>query len=89
MHMHKEGNDAAHVQKSCNMCLFTSHMPCVLKNDINRKHLGILKRFECNKWDFSAKTKCVLKYHEHLIRLQDIQCSISEESYASFRTRGI
>ena len=26
MHMHKERNGGAHVQKSCNMCLFTAHM---------------------------------------------------------------
>ena len=65
MHMHKEHNGAAPVQKSCNMCLFTFHLSRVLKNHIDRKHLGILKTFECNKCDFSAKSKSVLKHHEH------------------------
>ena len=55
MHMHKELNGAALVQKSCNMCLFTSHLSHNLKNHINRKHLDILKTFECNGCDFSAK----------------------------------
>ena len=41
--MHKEYNGAAPVQKSCNMCLFTSHMSHILKKNIDRKHLGILK----------------------------------------------
>ena len=36
--------------------LFTFHLSRVLKNHINRKHLGILKMFECNKCDFSLKT---------------------------------
>ena len=48
------------------MCLFTSLLSHVLKNHIDRKHLGILKTFECNKWDFSAKGKGVLKHHEHI-----------------------
>ena len=65
-HMHKEHNGAAHVQKSCDMCLFTSHLSRVLKNHIDRKHLGTLKTFECNKCDFSAKSKGVFKHHEHL-----------------------
>ena len=68
MHMHKEHNGAAPVQKSCNMSLFTSHLSRVLKNHIDRKHLGILKMFECNKRNFSAKSKGVLKHHEHLKR---------------------
>ena len=66
MHMHKEHNGAAPVQKSCDICSFTSHLSRVLKNHIDRKHLGILKTFECNKCDFSAKSKGVLKHHEHL-----------------------
>ena len=66
MHMHQEHNGAPPVQKSCNMCLFTSHLSRVLKNQIDRKHLGILRMFECNNCDFSAKSKCVLKHHEHL-----------------------
>ena len=65
IHMHEGGDGAARGQKSCDMCLFTSHMSRVLKNHINRKHLGILKAFECNKCDFSAKSKSVLKHHEH------------------------
>ena len=64
--MHKEHNGAAPVQKSCDMCLFTSHLSCVLKNHIDRKNLSILKTFECNKCDFSAKSNGVLKHHEHL-----------------------
>ena len=56
MHMHKEHNGAAPVQKSCDLCLFTSHLSRILKNHINRKHLGILKPFECNQCDFSAKS---------------------------------
>ncbi len=36
MHMHKEHNGAAPVQKSCNLCLFTSHLSRILKNHINR-----------------------------------------------------
>ena len=66
MHMPKEHNGAVPVQKSCNMCSFTSHLSRVLKNHIDRKHLGILKTFECNKYDFSAKSKGELKHHEHL-----------------------
>ena len=66
MHMHKKHNGAAPVQKSCNMCSFTSHLSLVLKNHIYRKHLGILKTIECNKCDFSAKSKGVPKHHEHL-----------------------
>ena len=46
MHMHKEHNGAAPVQKSSDMCLFTSHLSHILKNPIDRKHLGILKTFE-------------------------------------------
>ena len=65
-HMHKEHNGAAHVQKSCNMCLFTSHLSCVLKKHIDRKQLGTLKTFECNMFDFSAKSKGVHEHHEHL-----------------------
>ena len=65
MHMHKEHNGAVPFQKSCNMRSFTSHLSCVLKNHIDRKHLGSLKTFECNKCDFSAKSKGVLKHHEH------------------------
>ena len=45
MHMHKERYGAAHVQKPCDMCLITCHMPHVLKNHIGRTHLGILKTF--------------------------------------------
>ena len=66
INMHKEHNGVAPVQKSCNMCSFTSHLSHVLKNHIARKHLGILKTFECNKCDFSAKSKGVFKLHEHL-----------------------
>ena len=66
MHMHKEHNSAAPVQKSCDMCLFISHLSCVLKNHIDRKPLGILKTFECNKCDFSANSKGVHMHHEHL-----------------------
>ena len=66
MHMHKEHNGAAPVQKSCNMSSFTSHLSRVLKNHIDRKHLGILKFFECNECDFSANSKGVHKNHEHL-----------------------
>ena len=63
IHMHKEHNGAASVQRLCDMCSFTSHLSCVL----HRKHLGILKTFECNKCYFSAKRKGVqLKHHEHL-----------------------
>ena len=43
MHMHKEHNGAAPVQKSCIMCLFTSHLSHVLNNHIDRTHLGISK----------------------------------------------
>ena len=56
MHMHKEHNGAAPVQKSCDLCLFTSHLLRILKNHIDRKHLGIFKLFECKKCDFSAKS---------------------------------
>ena len=67
MHMHKEQNGAAPVQKSCNMCLFTTHLSDVLKNHIDRKHICINKKtFQCNKCDFSAKSKDVLKHHKHL-----------------------
>ena len=54
MHMPKEHNGAAPVQKSFDLCLFTSQLSCFLKNHINRKHVGILKPFECNQCDFSA-----------------------------------
>ena len=66
MHMHKENNGPAPVQHSCDMCLFTSYLSCVLKSHLDRKHLGISKTFVCNRWDFSAKSKGVLKHHEHL-----------------------
>ena len=67
MHMHKEHNGAFPVQKSCDMCSFTSHLSRVLKNHIDLKHQGILKTFECNKCDFSfANSKGVHKNHEHL-----------------------
>ena len=66
MHMHKEHNGAAPVQKSCNMFLFTSRLSPILNNHIDRKHLDIKKTpIECNKLDFSAKSKGVLKHHEH------------------------
>ena len=45
---------------------FTSHLSCVLKNYINRKHLDIFKTFECYNSDFSAKSKDGLRNHEHL-----------------------
>ena len=61
MHMHKEHNGAAPVQKSCNMCFFTRS-----KESHRQEALGILKTFECNKCDVSAKSKGVLKHHEHL-----------------------
>ena len=64
--MHKEHNGAAQVQKSCKMCLFTSHLAHILINHIDSKHLGTLKTFECNKCDFSAKSKGVLEYREPL-----------------------
>ena len=63
--MHKEHNAAALVQNSCDMCFFNSHLSCVLNNHIDRKKLGILKTFECNKCKFSEKSKGVLQYHEH------------------------
>ena len=99
MHMHKEHNGAAPLQKSCNICPFTSHLSDVLKNHIERKHLCIEeeKTFKCNKCDFSAKSKVVLKHHKHLKRGEEASlmcklcdfktsntCSISEESYAGF-----
>ena len=74
--MHKEHNGAAPVQKSCNMCLFTSHLSHVLKNHINRKHLDTLKMFECNKCDFSAKRKGVLKHHKHLKHKKTNSCRL-------------
>ena len=70
MHMHKEHNATTLVQNPCDMCLFTSHLSCLLKNHIERKQLGILKTFECIKFDFSAKSKGVLKHHEHLKHTQ-------------------
>ena len=68
MHMHNEHNGAAPLQKSCNIGPFTSHLSDVLKNHIDRKHLCIEeeKTFECNRCDFSAKSKVVLKHHKHL-----------------------
>ena len=36
------------------------------KESHRQEALGILKKFECNKCDFSAKSKGVLKHHEHL-----------------------
>ena len=66
MHMHKEHNGAALVQKSCDMCWFTFYLSHVLKNHIDRKHIGILKTFGCNNCDYSAKRKGVLKHHKHL-----------------------
>ena len=66
MHMHKEHNGAGPVQKSCNMCLFTSHLSRVLKNNINSKHLGILKTLDVISVIFFAKSKGVQKHHEHL-----------------------
>ena len=65
MYMHKEHNGASPVQKSCNMCLFTSHLSHVLKYHIDRKNLGILKMFECHKCHISEKSECVLKHHNH------------------------
>ena len=66
MHMYKEHNGAAPVQKSCNICLFTSHLSRILKHHMGRKYLGMLKMFEGNRCNFSAKSKCVLKHLEHL-----------------------
>ena len=66
MQMHQEHSGAAPVQNSGDMCSFTSHLSRVLKNHIDRKHLGILKFLECNKCDLSAKRKGVLKHHENL-----------------------
>ena len=40
------------------------NLSSVLKNHINRKYLGTLKSFVCNKCDFFAKTKGVLKFHK-------------------------
>ena len=61
MHMHKEHNGAAPVQKSCDMCSFNSHLSHILKNPIDRKHLGIVQTFEYDKCDFSAKLKGSIK----------------------------
>ena len=36
------------------------------KESHRQEALGISKTFECNKCDFSAKSKGVLKHHEHL-----------------------
>ena len=80
-HMHKEHNGAARVQKSCNMCLFTSHLSWVLQKHIDRKQLGTLKTFECNMCDFSAKHK---NSNVWTMQLQNIQSFKAEESYASF-----
>ena len=55
MHMQKEHNGAAPVQKSCAMCWFTSHLSYVLKNHIDSKHIGLLILFKCNNCDYSAK----------------------------------
>ena len=63
--MNKEHNGAAPVQKLCDMCLFTSHLSPVLKNHIDKKHLGIQKTFEYYKCDFFEKINGV-KNHEHL-----------------------
>jgi hypothetical protein len=62
--MHIEHDCAAPVRKSCDMSLFTSHLSHILKNHIDRKHLGILKTFECEKCDFSAKSKGVHLKHK-------------------------
>ena len=64
MHMHKVHKGAAPVQESYNMCLFTSHLSHVLKNRINRKHLGIFKYLNVISVIFLQKSKSVLKYHE-------------------------
>jgi hypothetical protein len=67
MHMHKEHKCATSAQKSCKPVFV--HLPsvsCGLKNYIDSKHLGILKMFECNTCDFSAKNKGAMKQHEHL-----------------------
>ena len=63
--MHKEHNVAAPVQKACKMCWFHSCVLHVLKNHIHRKHLDILKTIECNKCNFSANSKGVIKHYEH------------------------
>ena len=77
MHIHKEPNGAAPVQKSCNMFSFTFHLSRVLKNHIDRKHLGILKFFVCNKCDLFAKRKGVLKHHKHLKHQQKTPLRVS------------
>ena len=46
MHMNKEHNGVAPVQKSFDMCSLTFHLSHVLKNHIDRKHLSIKKK--CN-----------------------------------------
>ena len=60
MHMHKEHNGAAPVQKSCDMCLFTSLLSRVLKNHIDRKHRGILKFFNVISVIFLQRAKVCL-----------------------------
>ena len=44
MHMNKEHNGAAPLQKSCNIGPFISHLSGVLKNHIKRKHQCIEKK---------------------------------------------
>ena len=73
MHMHKEHKCSTSAQKSCKPVFFhLSSVSCGLKNNIDSKHLGILKKFECNTYDFSAKNKGVLKHHEQLKHKKNI-----------------
>ena len=66
-HAHAQGN------KLCRSCpkvmrhVFV-HLSSVTRSKESHRQeaLGILKTMECNKCDFSAKSKGVLKHHEHL-----------------------
>ena len=87
MHMHKEHNGTTPIQKSCDMCLFTSHPPHVLKNHINRKHPGILKTFEYNKFHLSSKSKGVLKHHEHLTHTKKTTLMFELCEYRTFNAQ--
>ena len=61
MHMHKEPKCTTSAQKSCKpVFVHLSSVSCGLKNYIDSKHLGILKKFDIVHVIFLQRTKVCL-----------------------------
>ena len=76
MHMYQEHNGATLVQKSCNMCLFTSYPSRVLRHHLDKKHLGILKMFECKKCLFWQRANVCLSIMNIISTKNTLKCEL-------------